>query len=135
MDDTAVLMPVPMPEQLDELIAAFDLNPLMKLKLLHKQKICFCEAYVTPKANKKYTAAGAYESLVLNLAVRDTVNIDKLRVIKVVHAIMHRKVFIFYLKPQILQNIIKMLTNVFDFSQVDQQAIIVQKSNIRSFYG
>jgi hypothetical protein len=111
-------MPVPMPEQLDELIAAYDLNPLIKLKLLHKQKICFCEGYVKPKANKKHTAEVAYESIVLNLAVRDTVNIDKLRVIKVVHAIMHRKVFIFYLKPQILRNIFEMLTSVFDFNRV-----------------
>jgi len=97
------------------LIAAFDLNPLIKLKLLHKQKICFAEAYVSPKANKKYSEAGSYEAVVMNIAVRDTVNIDKLRVVKVVHAIMHRKVFIFYLKPQIFQDIFKMLTYVFDF--------------------
>lgn len=73
------------------------------------------------KANKKYTTEVEYESVVMNLAVRDTVNIDKLRVIKVVHAIMHRKVFIFYLKPQTLKNIFKMLTYVFDFSRISKQ--------------
>ena len=51
----------------------------------------------------------------MNIAVRDTVNIDKLRVIKVVHPVMHKKVFIFYLKPQIYQDIFKMLIYVFDF--------------------
>jgi len=51
----------------------------------------------------------------MNIAVRDTVNIDKLRVVKVVHAVMHKKVFIFYLKPQIYQDIFKMLIYVFDF--------------------
>lgn len=62
-------------------------------------KFSHCNAYVSPRRNKdrceKHEKA-IYESFFLNIAMRDSLNFDKMRVVKVIHAMVHKRVFIFY---------------------------------------
>jgi len=81
---------------------AFDINPLISLEMQHNYTGCFTSSYVNPRLNKEIRNAKAVnESLFINIALRDRIHILKLRVIKVVHAFIHRKVFIFYSRENI----------------------------------
>lgn len=53
----------------------------------------------------------------MNIAVRDRDKLEKLRVTKVVHAFLHKKLFIFYQKPQQFQDITQMLIANFRFEK------------------
>jgi len=80
-------MPVPSYDKQMELIRAFDLNPLIQLELLHKQMACFSECFVSPRQNKQFRTSDekpAFESIIFNVAIRDTVVIEKMRVLKVI---------------------------------------------------
>lgn len=50
--------------------------------------------------------------------MRDNIKIEKLRVVKVIHAFIHKRVFIFYTKPQMFLDLSKMLTEAFGFSKM-----------------
>jgi len=53
--------------------------------------------------------------------------LEKLRVIKVIHALIHRKIFIFYHKQQMFLDVSDMLINVFKFqpkSNKDKDTLI-----------
>lgn len=56
------------------------------------------------------------ESIFLNVALRDTLNLLKLRVVKVVHSFIHRRVFIFYSRYEMYEDISTMLISAFDFT-------------------
>ena len=53
----------------------------------------------------------------MNVALRDLNKLQKLRVVKVIHAVIHRRVFIFYQKPQIFEDLSNVLITAFDFKQ------------------
>ena len=48
--------------------------------------------------------------------MRDKYRLEKMRVIKVIHAMIHKRIFIFYEKPQIFTNLSKMIVSVFKFN-------------------
>jgi hypothetical protein len=53
----------------------------------------------------------------MNITLRDAVKFDKLRVLKVIHAFVHKRVFIFYQKPAMFSDLAKMLIEAFTFSE------------------
>ncbi len=52
--------------------------------------------------------------------------LEKLRVIKVIHALIHRKIFIFYHKQQMFLDVSDMLINVFGFQPKSNKDTLVR---------
>jgi hypothetical protein len=52
--------------------------------------------------------------------------LEKLRVIKVIHALIHRKIFIFYQKQQMFLDVSDMLINVFGFQPNNVKDTVVR---------
>jgi hypothetical protein len=52
--------------------------------------------------------------------------LEKLRVIKVIHALIHRKIFIFYQKQQMFLDVSDMLINVFGFQPNNVKDAVVR---------
>lgn len=65
------------------------------------------------------------EAVFYNVTARDSKNLEKMRVIKMVHALIHKCVFIFYQKEQVFHDLSQMILNVFRFEgvQSDQASI------------
>lgn len=59
------------------------------------------------------------ESIFINLALRDRTNLLKMRIVKIVYATVNRKVFIFYSRPNIYQDLASLLINAFRFQDSD----------------
>ena len=69
---------------------------------MHKQTACFTECFVSPRQNKKLKTSKTiqvFESIIFNVAIRDPIDIEKMRVVKVIQAFIHKRIFIFYQKP------------------------------------
>ena len=82
-----------------QLIEAYDLNPLMAEALRHypeNRLPDFCEvcAFVSPRRNRDSERA-PYESLYLKVALRDTNDFEKIREVRIVHAFVHKRLFVF----------------------------------------
>ena len=104
-----------------ELCRAYDLNPLLQLELQHAFTSCHSNSFINPRQNKEQrlqVTKTAYESQFINVSIRDKVKLEKLRVVKVVHAFIHRRMFIFYQKPQMFSDLSKMLVDTFNFKQM-----------------
>ena len=56
----------------------------------------------------------------INLAMRDRTNLLKMRIVKIVYATVNRRVFIFYSRPNIYQDIASLLINAFQFRDEDK---------------
>ena len=124
-------MPIPSPEDQLKLLKAYDLNPLVQLELQHSYELCTTNSFVSSRKNKQQRSKNqpaVYESSFLNIALRDMGKLEKLRVIKVVHALIHRKMFIFYQKQQMLIDISDMLINVFGFQPNDKKDTVIRIS-------
>ena len=71
----------------------------MQLEMVHHQTSCFAECYVSPRRSRNKISNSTrplFESVFLNIAMRDSIKIEKIRSIKVVQALIHKTVFIFY---------------------------------------
>lgn len=118
-EESEVAIIMRMPDQQEDTLAllkAYNLNPLIELELAHQYTTCHANSFISPSLNKDHNTADVCstsheqqhivtESQFLNIAVRDKDKLEKLRVTKVVHAFLHKKVFIFYQKPQQFQDI------------------------------
>lgn len=51
--------------------------------------------------------------------MRDSQKQEKLRVFKVIHAVVHKRVFVFYQKPEMFRDVAGMITKVFRFEQAN----------------
>ena len=107
-----------------QLIRAYDLNPLIYLELQHSYLFCHTNAFVSPRRNKLKVfpkEKQMNESQFYNIAIRDDEEKDKLRVVKVIHAIINKRIFIFYQKPQIFKQLSSMIIKVFNFKFTENQ--------------
>ena len=59
------------------------------------------------------------ECAFLNISMRDKQNMLKLKVFKVVHAFIHRRVFVFYQRVAQFENISRLLIRSFGFSEAE----------------
>jgi len=89
---------------------------------------------VSPRKNKDNRVRQEQqidEAIFYNVAVRDSKNLEKMRVIKMVHALIHKCVFIFYQKEQVFQDLSQMIFNVFRFEgvQSDQASMYRNTEN------
>ena len=97
--ESVVLMPCPSKADLMHFLTSHDLNPLLQLEMQQSLLSCHTESYVNPRRNRERKMHGEYvgsETQYINLAIRDPIKIDKLRVIKTIQALVHRRLFIFY---------------------------------------
>lgn len=53
--------------------------------------------------------------------MRDGQKPQKLRIIKVIHGILHRRVFIFYQKPQMFKEIKDLIVSAFNFKNIEDE--------------
>ena len=87
-------------DSLTQLLRAYDLNPLLQLDMQHNYKLCAVNSFVAPRQNKVRLGDQRAETLFFNVSMRDAC-FHKIKVIKVVHAVCRRKLFIFYPKKQV----------------------------------
>ena len=90
-DEIVYLMGAPSSNDLEELISAYDLNPLIQMDVQHSsRKFTHTNAFVGPRQNKNTVLQDSanlkqiYESCFMNLTIRDqpsTVNEKKMRVV------------------------------------------------------
>jgi hypothetical protein len=74
--------------------------------MTHSYKTCHASGFVSPRANKtpkQFTCQ--HESVYINLALRDKVDFEKIRNVKLVHAFVHKRIFLFYSKTQIYEEL------------------------------
>lgn len=58
-----------------------------------------------------------YESWFMNIGMRDSKNPGKMRIVKMIHAMVHKRVFLLFQSQSLFDEIRNMLTDMFDIQK------------------
>lgn len=126
------MIPCPDHKTLQLLLKAYDLNPLLMLNLRDVSHSCQAMTYVSPRRNKCKKSLEThipFEVVYTNLSMRDTFNQAKQKVVKIVHAIVNRKIFIFYNRQTVFDEIFDCFEKQFGFRQKYSTSFMQQTYN------